>query len=248
VNGLPAGAVVLVAGAGGPAGSAVVRRLVTDGVHVVGVENDGARLEQLRSVLGTDAERFTGLSVDLVDPIATAAMAAQLLADHGRLDGLVHLVGGWRGGSRFTDTTLADWDWLERLLVRTLANTTLACFDALLGSPNGRVAVVSALAAAAPTAGGAGYAAAKSAAEAWTLAMADGLRKEQSGRAQDPRPQTAAATVLVVKALVHDAMRAEKPDATFPGYTDVADLADAVAHLWDEPADSVNGRRIVLAS
>ena len=60
-------------------------------------------------------------------------------------------------------------------------------------------------------------------------------------------PQSAAATVLVVKALVHDGLRAAKPDATFAGYTDGGDLADAVVALWDADARDVNGRREVLA-
>ena len=247
MTGLPAGAVVVVAGAGGPAGAAVVHRLLAAGAEVVGADAHAGRLEELGSSLGADAGRFTGHVVDLVEQDAARAWAADVVADHGRVDGLVHLVGGWRGGSGFADNTAADWQWLERLLVRTLQNTTLAFYDSLLAGPASRVAVVSALAASAPTAGNAGYAAAKAAAEAWTLALADGLRKEQSGRREDPRPQTAAATVLVVKALVNDVMRADKPEATFPGYTDVADLADAVARLWDQPADAVNGRRIVLA-
>jgi NADP-dependent 3-hydroxy acid dehydrogenase YdfG len=247
MTGLPAGAVVAVAGAGGPAGGAVVRRLVGAGAFVAGADASAARLQELGSSLGAAAGNFAGQVVDLVEPAAARGWAADVVGEHGRVDGLVHLVGGWRGGSGFADNTAADWQWLERLLVRTLQNTTLAFYDALLAGPASRVVVVSALAASAPTAGNAGYAAAKAAAEAWTLALADGLRAEQSGRRQDPLPQTAAATVLVVKALVHDAMRADKPDATFPGYTDVADLADAVARLWDRPADELNGTRIVLA-
>ena len=119
-------------------------------------------------------------------------------------------------------TPSTDWLVLHDLLIRTVQNVTLAFHDALVASPQGRFVLVSATAAAAPTAGAAGYAAAKAAAEAWTLALADSFRRLQSGRADDPLPQTAAATVLVVKALVHDGLRAAKPEATFPGYTDVA--------------------------
>jgi hypothetical protein len=48
---------------------------------------------------------------------------------------------------------------------------------------------------------------------------------------------------MVVKALVHDEMRAQRPDAKFPGFTDVADLAEAVADLWTRPTEEVNGQR-----
>ncbi len=240
---IPEHAVVVVTGAGGPAGQAVVRRLVAGGAAVVGADAHEERLAEVGASLGDDADRFTGQIVNLVDEAATRAWAAGL----GPVDGVVHLVGGYRGGSVFADNTLTDWLVLHDLLIRTVQNVTLAFHDQLVGSAQGRFALVSATAAAAPSAGAAGYAAAKAAAEVWTLALADSFRRLQSGRADDPQPQTAAATVLVVKALVHDALRAAKPQATFPGYTDVRDLADAIAGLWDADAADVNGRRLVLA-
>jgi NADP-dependent 3-hydroxy acid dehydrogenase YdfG len=242
-GGLPAAAVVVVTGAGGPTGQAVVRRLVSAGADVVGVDAHKDRLDEVAASLGSDAGRFSGDVVDLVDEAATREWAAGL----GRVDGVVHLVGGYRGGSVFADNTTQDWAFLHDLLIRTVQNVTLAMHDALVASPQSRFVLVSATAAANPTAGAAGYAAGKSAAEAWTLAMADSFRGLQSGRADDPLPQTAAATVLVVKALVNDGMRAAKPEATFAGYTDVRDLAEVIVGLWDVDAADVNGLRKLLA-
>lgn len=237
--GLPDGAVVVVTGAGGPTGQAMVQRLVSAGADVVGVDAHKDRLDEVAVALGADSGRFAGHVVDLVDEAATREWAAGL----GRVDGVVHLVGGYRGGSVFADNTAQDWAFLHDLLIRTVQTVTLSLHDALVASPQSRFVLVSATAAADPTAGSAGYAAGKSAAEAWTLAMADSFRRLQSGRAQDPVPQTAAATVLVVKALVHDGLRAAKPDAAFEGYTDVRDLADVVVGLWDADAAEVNGQR-----
>jgi hypothetical protein len=100
---------------------------------------------------------------------------------------------------------------------------------------------------AAPTAGGASYVAAKAAAEAWTLAVADGFRRGQSGRKENPVQQHSAAVVFVVKALVDAAMRAASPDRAFPGFTDVEDLANAAVELFRTPAAELNGRRLPLA-
>ena len=69
----------------------------------------------------------------------------------------------------------------------------------------------------------------------------------QSGAAE-PAPQRAAAVVLVIKALVTDAMREAKPDAKFAGYTHADDLADAIGDLWQHDAADLNGLRNVLAS
>lgn len=237
------GTVIAVAGAAGPAGRAVLRRLAAAGSKVVAADADAERLavvvDEARGV-SSDAV-VTGDTVDLLDLEATRAWAERLDKDFGRLDGLVHLVGGWRGSATFDETHLGDWDILENLLVRTVQHTTLAFHDALLRSPRGRFVLISASGASKPTAGNAAYAAAKAGAEAWTLAMADSFRK--AGGATGP---SAAATILVVKALVHDALRAQRPQAKFAGFTDVADLADDIAALWDRPAHEVNGQRLWL--
>ncbi|MGH3389369.1 MAG: SDR family NAD(P)-dependent oxidoreductase [Actinomadura sp.] len=217
-------AVMVVAGAGGPAGQAVVRRLAAAGAQVVAAD--------VRP-LTWDDERISGVVVDLLDAPATRAWAAEVTSTYGRVDGLLHLVGGWRGGESFAGTDLADWALLHDLLIRTLQHTTLAFHEALRDGPHGRAVIVSQPAAGKPTQGNAAYAAAKAAAEAWTLALADSFTGTP-----------AAAVILVVNALVTDAMLDQNPDQ--PGSTHVDDLAEAIAGLWDRPADELNGQRIDL--
>ncbi|MEV6209356.1 SDR family NAD(P)-dependent oxidoreductase [Kitasatospora sp. NPDC051914] len=239
------GAVVAVAGAAGPAGRAALMRLAEGGATVVASDADAGRLAE-----AVDAARYahhgatvTGDTVDLLDLDATRAWADRTEREFGRIDGLVHLVGGWRGSATFAETDLGDWNVLEDLLVRTVQHTSLAFEGGLGRSGKGRYVLISAEGASRPTAGNAAYAAAKAAAEAWTLALADAFRKA-GGDGEPP----AAATILVVKALVHDAMRAERPNARFAGFTDVEELAEAIAGLWDRPAQEVNAARLWLAA
>ncbi len=242
-NGALSGSVIAVAGAGGPAGRATLMRLAEAGATVVGADNDPQRLSE-----AVDAARYasggatvTGDTVDLLDLQSTRDWATHVEKDFGRVDGLVHLVGGWRGSETFTKTSLDDWDFLELLLVKTVQHTSLAFHEALQRSERGRYVLISASAASRPTAGNAAYAAGKAAAEAWTLALADYFRK-----AGGPEGPTSAAAILVVKALVHDAMRAERPNAKFAGFTDVKDLAEAIEGVWHKPAAEVNGNRLWL--
>ncbi|MEU9761524.1 SDR family NAD(P)-dependent oxidoreductase [Streptomyces sp. NPDC047985] len=237
------GAVVAVAGAAGPAGRATLLRLAEAGATVVASDADAARLAE-----AVDAARYahggatvTGDTVDLLDLAATRDWADKTEKEFGRIDGLVHLVGGWRGSAGFAETDLADWNLLEKLLIRTVQHTSLAFHAGLQRSDRGRYLLISAAGASKPTAGNAAYAASKAAAEAWTLALADEFRK--AGGEEGPR---SAAAILVVKALVHDAMRAERPNAKFAGFTDVKDLADAIVGVWDRPAPEVNGKRLWL--
>ncbi|MFD6341611.1 SDR family NAD(P)-dependent oxidoreductase [Streptomyces sp. NPDC060131] len=241
-NGALDGAVIAVAGAAGPAGRAVLLRLAAAGATVVGADADATRLaEAVDAARSQGGATITGDTVDLLDLAATRAWADKTEKEFGRIDGLVHLVGGWRGSASFAETDLADWDLLEKLLIRTVQHTSLAFHDGLLRGDRGRFLLVSAAGATKPTAGNAAYSAAKAAAEAWTLALGDAFRK--AGGEEGPR---AAAAILVVKALVHDAMRAERPNAKFAGFTDVTDLAEAIAGFWDRPAREVNGHRLWL--
>lgn len=237
------GAVVAVAGAGGPAGRAALRRLAEAGARVVAADAQPERLAE-----AVDAAKYaaggadiTGDIVDLLDPRATREWADRTEKQFGRVDGVVHLVGGWRGASSFTATDLADWAFLDGLLIRTVQHTSLAFHDALTRSPYGRFVLVSQSGATKPAAGNAAYAAAKAAAEAWTLALGDSFRK--AGGDEGP---AAAAAIIVIKALVHDEMRAQKPNAKFSGFTDVDDLAQSIADVWNRPAQEVNGNRLWL--
>jgi NAD(P)-dependent dehydrogenase (short-subunit alcohol dehydrogenase family) len=222
------GKVIVVAGAGSPAGQAVVRKLAAGGAHVVAADQRPHEWDDVS---------ISPALVDLLDFDDTRNWAAEVVEVHGRVDGLIHLVGGWRGGKTFAETDLADWAFLHDTLLRTLQHTTLAFHDALSRSPQARVAIVSQPGAQHPTQGTAAYAAAKAAGEAWTLALADAFTGADS-----------AATILVVKALLTDAMREQKPNAAFSGYTHVNELADVMAGLWDRPAAELNGKRLDLTA
>ncbi|RAG86652.1 short-chain dehydrogenase [Streptacidiphilus pinicola] len=219
------------------AGRATVLRLAQAGATVSCGDIDARKLDELmdsvrRAVPGAVV---VGHVVDLLDPQAARDWADHIEAEFGRVDGLVHLVGGWRGSKTFADTDLADWDFLHDMLVRTLQHTSLGFQEALLRSDDARFAIISAAGAHKPTGGNAAYATAKAAAEAWTLALADSLKTTQ-----------AAAAILVVKALVSPEMRAEKPNAKFAGFTETADLAEQIVSLWSRPADDVNGTHLWL--
>ncbi|HJW01467.1 MAG TPA: SDR family NAD(P)-dependent oxidoreductase [Arthrobacter sp.] len=237
------GRTVVVAGSTSAAGVAVVHALSQAGARVAAVDILEDRVQELAAAYNN----VTGYVCNLADLQAVEDFAASVRNDLGPVDGLIHLVGGWRGGTGITGQTDEDWDFLHTSVLTTLRNTSRAFYDDLAASPAGRLAVVSAQSASSPTAGGAAYAAVKSAAEAWTLAVADGFRHLQAGN-ESPSAQHSAALVFVVKALVDDRMRAAQPERKFPGYTDVSVLADAVQRIFDLEAEQINGQRLPLTA
>jgi NAD(P)-dependent dehydrogenase (short-subunit alcohol dehydrogenase family) len=227
------GHVIAVAGGAGNLGPTVVRRLAEQGAHTCVCGRDPEALDALASEIGSPIETDV---VDLLDATTTNAWATDLAARHdGRVDGLVHLVGGWRGGKPIEEAPLEDWDFLSALLVRTVQHATQAFAPHLMASGHGRFLIVSAGQAQAPTHPNAVYAAAKAAAEAWTLALAD--RFKGTG---------ATANMVVVGAIVTPAMRAESPDKDFSTFTPAEEIAEAVAYLCSGAASSMNGQRVTL--
>jgi NAD(P)-dependent dehydrogenase (short-subunit alcohol dehydrogenase family) len=229
------GRVYAIAGAGGGLGPLVVERLARAGAIVAGTDRSQEALDSIASELGIPAERWDGRAVDLLDETAAREWCAALAERFGRVDGLVHLVGGWRGGQPLHEAPLADWDFLHDLLIRTVQHTTRAFHDQIAASVHGRFILVSAKQAQSPSNGNAAYAAAKAAAEAWTLALADGFE-----------PGGPTANIVVVDAILTPRMREESPGEEFPTFTPAEHVAAAIAFLCSNAAEEMNGQRFAL--
>lgn len=224
---------VVVTGGSGPSGIATARALREAGHTVFTVGSDISRIEAAATEAG---DGVTPLVCDLTRLADVRALHATISGTAGRVDGVIHLVGGWRGANGITDQSDEDWDFLEQGAITTLRNVTRVFYDDLAASEAGRFAMVTSTAVETPTAAGASYVAAKAAAEAWTLAVAEGFSKGTQS----------AAVIFVVKGLVDARMRALSPGRSFPGFTDVEDLAAAAVGLFTSPAAELNGRRLLL--
>jgi NAD(P)-dependent dehydrogenase (short-subunit alcohol dehydrogenase family) len=227
--------VIAIAGVGGGLGPVVAERLAAAGATVAGTDRSQETLDSLSADLGLPPERWDGRTVDLLDEEATRAWCVVLVERFGRVDGLVHLVGGWRGGQPLHEAPPSDWELLHDLLIRTVQHTTRAFHDQLAAGEHGRFVLVSAKQAQNPSNTNAAYAAAKAAAEAWTLAFADGFE-----------PGGATANIVVVDAILTPRMREENPGKEFPTFTPAEHIAEAIAFLCSDAAGKMNGQRLPL--
>jgi NAD(P)-dependent dehydrogenase (short-subunit alcohol dehydrogenase family) len=226
--------VIAIAGVGGGLGPVVAEQLTEAGATVAGTDRSQEHLDSLAADLGLPPERWDGRAVDLLDEEATREWCAALVERFGHVDALVHLVGGWRGGQPLHEAPLADWDLLYDLLVRTVQHTTRAFHDQLVAN-SGRFVLVSAKQAQSPSNTSAAYASAKAAAEAWTLALADGFE-----------PGGATANIVVVEAILTPRMREESPEVERPTFTPAEDIAAGIAYLCSDEAKMMNGQRLAL--
>ena len=229
------GRVIAIAGAGGGLGPVVARRLADAGATLSLADRHQEIADAVARDLGLPADRVDPHAVDLLDPDAATEWATEIQTRFGRIDGLLHLVGGYRGGEPINTFDLSDYDFLHDLLVRTLQHSTRAFHPAIAASDHGRFVLVSSAAAQMPEDTNAAYASAKAAAEAWTLALADSFAGTR-----------ATANIIVVNAIETPAMRTGTPETERPTFTPAEDLADAIAFLCSDSASRMNGQRLSL--
>ena len=228
---------IAIAGAAGGLGPVVAARLADAGATLALTDRDQDRLDALASELALPEDRIDDRVVDLLDESATRGWCDALTDRFGHVDGLLHLVGGWKGGDPLATTPLEDYEWLHDLLVRTVIHTTRAFYDQLAASEHGRFVLVSSSQAQAPGGTNASYGATKAAAESWTLALADSFRSGESA---------ATANILVINAILTPQMRADNPEKPYRTFTSAEDIAEGIHFLCSDGAGKMNGKRLPL--
>jgi len=100
--------VVFITGAKGGLGSFITRRFLETGANVVGAS---------RSISQQDfpGPNFTALAVDFTKAAAVNDAVQSVITRFGRLDVLVHLLGGFAGGQTVAETDDATWERMRDL-------------------------------------------------------------------------------------------------------------------------------------
>lgn len=226
--------VIAITGAFGGLGPYVIATFARAGARLALAGRDVSRGASVLQAAQVDPERCRTATVDLTVEAEVRAWAASVVAEFGRLDAVMHLVGGWRGGVAIEDFPQADWEWLNAALVRTTWQVIRA-FAPALKAHRGRFVMISSPQAQRPSYTNAAYAAGKAAAEALTLALADELA-----------PFGGSANIVVVKGILTPALRAELPEERQRELTPAEDIAQALLFLCSEAGGKMNGQRLSL--
>ena len=215
--------VVVITGATGKLGQVVARRFADGGARLALLARDEERCVGLAASLPGGLQRHQGVRVELFDAESALGAADTVRARLGPASVLLHLVGGYFGGTPFVDTTDDDWRGQVELNLMSTIHAVRAFLPDISAAEQGRVVAISTPVAGAPTPGHAAYAATKAAVEALIMSI---------GR--DLAGTTATANVLLVRAIGD-----EKPNQTRPD-----ELAAAMEWLISPAAGAVNGQRI----
>ncbi len=119
-TGRVAGKIALITGGASGIGRAAAQRLAAEGATVIVTDRDGPGAAAVAAALGAPHAAAT---LDVTDEAAWAAVVADAVARHGRLDVLVNSAGIGRHGD-IESTTLADFRLMYRVNVE---GTFLGC-------------------------------------------------------------------------------------------------------------------------
>ncbi len=220
--------VVLITGAKGGLGLFVTQRFVATGATVVGAS---------RSIAQEDfpVTNFAALPVDFTRAAAVHGAINSVIDRYGRLDVLVHVVGGFAGGMSVAETDDATWEEMRDLNLTSAFYVLRAAIPHLRKSGAGRIVAIGSLTATEPHAGLGAYVAFKSALASLVRTVA--LENKDAGLT---------ANVVLPGTMDTPANRKAMPGADFSKWLKPADVADLVLWLADERAGHITGTVIPI--
>jgi NAD(P)-dependent dehydrogenase (short-subunit alcohol dehydrogenase family) len=222
------GRTVVATGGTGALGRVAVRAFLGAGERVVvpwivAAERDACLAEE------TDA-CGSGQLVLVEADVAEAAGAEAVCAAAGGIDVLLNGVGGFGGGAPNHETELELWDRMYRINLRTAAAMARSVAPGMIRKSSGVILNVASQAAAAPPAGLAAYAAAKSGVAVLTRVLH-----------QELAPHGIRANAVAPGTIDTPANRRAMPDADFRTWTPPERIADVLLWLASDRAAAVRG-------
>lgn len=223
--------VVVVTGATGNLGTACARVLRGAGSRIVLLDRDAEKLHRAFADWGMPHVLLHG--VDLANSPAVAAAAQAVLAQFGRVDALVHTVGGFAGGRPAWETGDEEWDRMLALNLRTAVNAVRAFVPPMLARRQGRIVAIGAR----PGLQGMANHAAYSASKAALMRMIESLAAEL-------KDSGVTANSVLPSIIDTPQNRAAMPDADFSRWVSPEQLARTIAFLVSDAARDISGAAI----
>lgn len=230
-----AGRVVLITGCTGPLGRVATASFAGAGAQLGLVGTARTRLDKLAADLHLEPDAWVGAKGDLRRAGEATRAVAAITQRFGRVDVVLHLVGGWSGGSRIPDLDPGDVEKMLAQHVWTTLHIARAVVPGMVERGWGRFIAISAPVALEGASGMAAYAVAKAGEEALLRTLA----KEVAGSG-------VTANVLVARKIDATHERERAPSPKNASWTTPEELVAAMRYLCSDEASAVNGARIPL--
>jgi NAD(P)-dependent dehydrogenase (short-subunit alcohol dehydrogenase family) len=218
----------LITGVTGGLGGAVVRAFIDAGATVVGV---APKVDLAPSA----SPRFLPLNADIAGAEGAANAVQGAIELVGRVDTLIHLVGGFAGGKHVAETTDEVWLHMLNLNLNSAFYMARAILPHMLANGHGRIVAVGSRTGVEPAAGLSAYGASKAAVIALVRTIAAEVRNTDI-----------TANVILPSVIDTPANRAASPGASFSKWVTPESIASLLVWLASDDAADVNGAVIPI--
>ena len=227
---------VVVTGAAGALGQAVVQHFLAEGANLALINRDDAQLRTAFPGLG-GAGRHQLIAADVTSEASMHAAALRILGHFERVDVLVHVAGGFEMGEPVHGLTRASWDRMMDLNAWSFVAVTRDLVPHMLENGRGRVIAVSARAAERGQAAMAAYGASKSALQR----LVEALDKEVA-------PRGISVNSIAPTIMDTPANRRAMPQADRSTWVPTAVAARTIGFLASDAGGWVHGQHLVVGA
>ncbi|WP_375200387.1 SDR family NAD(P)-dependent oxidoreductase [Bacillus sp. RS11] len=158
--------VIIVTGAGGGMGKAIIQEQLERGNIVVGLDLSVASLTDLAQ------DTLQCFEVNVLQEERVNDICKQVFEKYGRIDGLVNALGIAQAATPIEQVTMDEWNRLMDVNVKTLFITTKAVVSYMKERQKGSIVTIASISAVRPRPGLQAYIASKGAAESFARGMA----------------------------------------------------------------------------
>ena len=220
--------VILVTGANGGLGSVITESFLRQDATVIGAS---------RKISERDFPKpnFVPLTVDMTSAQQVRQAVAKIISSHGRLDVLIHVLGGFAGGQPISETTDQVWEQMRQLNLTTAFYVLREAIPHLRKSANGRIIAIGSLAAKEPQPNLGAYIVFKSA--LIMLIQTVAIENADAGLT---------ANIVLPATMDTPGNRTAMPHEDSSKWLKLQDVADLVLWLADESARHVTGAAIPI--
>ena len=214
---------VLITGAGGGLGGATCRVFAESGAKVIAVDR-----------AWKETKPYATVAADLTTVSGCDQMIAEALK-HGPVDALVHLVGGFSGGTPVAETSDQTWDLMMNVNLRVAFNVMRAALKPMLAARRGKIAAIGSRAGVEPSPNLAAYAVSKAA----MIALVKNI-------AAEVKDSGITANVVLPSTIDTPPNRKAMPAADFSKWVEPESIAKLLVWLTSDQAGDVSGAVIPI--
>jgi NAD(P)-dependent dehydrogenase (short-subunit alcohol dehydrogenase family) len=220
--------VVVVTGATGGLGGAVVHAFLSEGARVWGIlgPSSPSRIAD---------PHFATVAADLTAPAEADAAVRKVIEASGKIDVLLHLTGGFAGGKPAAETDDEVWNRMLSLNLHTAIYMARAVLPHMLEAGKGRIVAIGSRTGVEPAAGLSAYGVSKAALIALMRTIAAEVRN--SG---------VTANIVLPSVIDTPANRAASPAADFSKWVQPESIARLLLFLASGAAADINGAVIPI--